>query len=112
MPSTQASTHSPRLSIHIATLIASQEQCSPRNLIRHSTPLQRIQLPDLPFRASRAGIVEDRGRHARFDQTGTDGVDSDARANQLEGRRLRDGNHGRFAGRVIGGAGIGAQTRD
>lgn len=52
MPSTQSTTNRPSLTINIATLITTKEQRNTRNLIGNSSPLQRVQLPDLALCAT------------------------------------------------------------
>lgn len=112
MARTQPTTHSPCLTIDIATLIATQEQRHPRNLIRNSTTLQRIQLTDLPLRPTLPGMVKHRLRHSCLDQTRADGVDPDARAGELVRAGLGDGYNGCLGGRVIRRAGIGPESSD
>lgn len=102
MTSTQPATNSPRLPIDITALIATKEQGHPRDLVSHSTALQRIQLPNLPLRPARPRVIKHRLRHAGLDQTGTDGIDPDTSASELIRARLGDGHHGRFRGGVIG----------
>lgn len=102
MASTQPTTNSPRLPIDIAALITPKEQGHPGNLISNSTPLQRVQLSNLSLSSPRPRRVKHRLRHARLDQTGTDGIDPDSGASELVRAGLGDGHHGRLGGRVIG----------
>lgn len=112
MSGAQPSIHSPGLSIHIARLIAPQEQHHTRHLIRASTPLHRIQLPNLLLAASRARSLVHGGGHARLDDAGADGIDADAGAGELEGDCLGEGDDAGLGGRVGGAAGVGAEAGD
>lgn len=112
MSSTQSTTNSPRLPIDITTLITTQEQGDAGNFISNSTPLQRIQLPNLALGATGPRQIKHRLRHAGLDQTGADGIDPDAGAGQLVRASLGHGDHSRLGSGVIGGPGVGAQTSD
>ena len=102
MSSTQPPTNSPSLPIHITTLITPQKQRHARNLIRNSPTLQRIQLPNLPLRPALPRAVEHAGGHPRLDQPRADGINPDARTGELVGGCLRDGDHARLGGGVVG----------
>lgn len=90
MSSTQSTTNRPSLSINIATLIAAKEQRNTRNLIGNSSPLQRVQLPDLALRAALPRPVKHRLGHPRLNQSGADRVHADTRPSELVRDRLRD----------------------
>lgn len=66
MPSTQSTTNRPSLTVNIATLITTKEQRNTRNLIGNSSPLQRVQLPDLALRAALPRPIKHRLRHPRL----------------------------------------------
>lgn len=80
MASTQTTTNCPGLPINIAALIAAQEQSNPRNLVSNSASSQRVELADFLLSASLTSPIVHGFCHSRFDNTGTEGVDSDARA--------------------------------
>ena len=107
--STQSTTHSPRLAIHVATLIATQEQRHARNLVGHSTALQRIQLSDLTLGAAFPGTVKHSLCHARLDETWADRIDPDPGASQLVRAGLGNRHNSSLGSRVIRRAGIGPQ---
>ena len=90
MSSTQTTTNRPSLPINIATLITTKEQRNTRNLVSNSTPLQRVQLPDLALRAALPRPVKYSLRHPRLNQPGTDRVNADTRPSKLVRDRLRD----------------------
>lgn len=102
MAGTETATDSDRLSIHVAALLASQEQSDPRDLICHGATLQRIQLANLLLGAARAGGIVHHSGHAGLDDTGADGVDPDPGSGELVAHRLRDADHGGLGRRVIG----------
>ena len=110
MSRTQPTTNRPSLPVDITTLIAAQEKCHACNLISNSAPLQRIQLPDLAFRAALPRAIEYDLRHACFDEARADCVDPDAGPAELVGDCLRDGDDGCLGGGVVCGAGVGAQA--
>ena len=112
MSRAQSSTNSPRLPIHVAALIAPQEQSNARDLVRNRTPLQRVQLPDLPLRATRPRHVIHRLRHTRLNDTWTNRVDADACACKLVRAGLCQGDNCCFGRGVICRTRVGAQARN
>lgn len=109
MASAETAIDGPGLAVNIASLVASQKQHHPRNLVSYSRPLQRIQLPKLLLRASCARRVERRGRHPGLDEARADAVDADARSRELVGHRLRERHDGGLGGGVGARAGVGSQ---
>jgi hypothetical protein len=111
-PATQPAIHSPRLRINIACLITRQKQDRARNLIRLPPSPQWIQLSNLLLTAPFPRRIVRNLRHARLNQSRTNGVASDACTDELVRACLHERNHGGFAGAVVCGSGVGAQTCD
>lgn len=108
MPSTQPPTNRHSLPIHITTLLTPQKQSHTRNLIRHRSSAQGIQLPNLVLRPSGPRSIVHDFCHARLNHTGTDCVDPDPGARELVACCLRDVDDGRFGGGVVRSSGVGA----
>ena len=112
MARAQAATNGPRLPINITTLVAGQKQREAGDLVGDGAPAQGIQLADFGVGAAGAGGAVHGGRHAGLDDAGADGVAADGSPGQLVAGRLHQRDDGRFAGAVVGAAGVGAQAGD
>jgi len=106
MSGAQSSADRKSLPIDIARLIAGQEQHRPRHFICNAASFERIELANLPLRASRSRGVVHGLSHSRLDDARTDGIAADAGARKLVRARLHDGDDGGLGSRVIGAAGV------
>lgn len=88
--------------IDVAGLLAAEKEGCLSNFRSDTIPFCGIQLSDLACCATFSCGVEYHLDHARFDETGTDGIDSDAGARQLPGAALYETDDGSLGGRVVG----------
>jgi hypothetical protein len=112
MSSAETAINSPSLPVNVAGTVTGKESHHSRNLIRDTASLQRVKLADLPLGTPLPGSLIHGGRHASLNQSRTYCVASDALAGQLVRCGLHDADDGRFRCRVVGRAGVRAQSGD
>ncbi len=90
MRARQAAIDGDRLAVDVRCLVAGKEQCHMGDLLRLAIASERVELADLLIGAARTGNVEDRLRHACFDEAGADRIDAHARAVEFVRGRLHE----------------------
>src|SRR5437762_5191621 len=92
----ETAVHDQRSAVHVARLVASEEQGRARNLVRLSASTEWIEFANPLLLALRASHVVDRPGHPGLDQAGADCVDSDSGSRKLLCRDLAEVDHCRL----------------